>query len=287
MKTVDDFGVQGEYPSHPELLDYLAVEFRDGDGKSGPFSTKHLMTLIVTSATYRQSSTGRADLAAKDPDDRLLARFPRQRLSAEEIRDQALFAAGLLSPKLGGPPVFPVPAGRAVGRAIERRQQYQSLQAQPRRIALSPQFIHVLEADLPAAGDDRLRCSRSPQLHGASRGIDEYAVAGPGHVERRAISGVLQAARGPCIARREGDPRADDAAVRRATGRTPTEADLQTLEKGLAALLTRYRAVPADAEALLRQGATAAPAQLDKPELAAWMLVANAVLNLDATLVRD
>ena len=109
VKTVEDFGVQGEFPSHPELLDYLACEFRDGDsaGKGRAWSTKHIVRLIVTSATYRQASTVRTDLASKDPDNRLLGRFPRQRLTAEEIRDQALFAAGLLSMRLGGPPVFP------------------------------------------------------------------------------------------------------------------------------------------------------------------------------------
>ena len=104
VRSVDDFGMQGDYPTHPELLDWLAVEFRDGPK---PWSVRHLVRQIVTSATYRQSSRIVAEVAAKDPENRLLARFPRQRLSAEEIRDQAIFAAGLLSEELGGEPVFP------------------------------------------------------------------------------------------------------------------------------------------------------------------------------------
>ena len=286
VKTVDDFGVQGEYPSHPELLDYLAVEFRDGDGKSGPFSTKHLITLIVTSATYRQSSIGRADLAAKDPDDRLLARFPRRRLSAEEIRDQALFAAGLMSPKLGGPPVFPYqPSGlweersndgsntkvykRSQGESLYRRSLYTFWKR-----TCPPPVMTVFDAP------DRLNCTArrvatNTPLQALATLNDEQFLECSKLLAARALQDAKETRARMTLL------------VRRATGRSPNEADLQTLEKGLAALLIRYRAAPADAEALLRQGATAAPASLDKPELAAWMLVANAVLNLDATLVRD
>jgi hypothetical protein len=286
VKTVDDFGVQGEYPSHPELLDYLAVEFRDGDGKAGAFSTKHLITLIVTSATYRQSSIGRADLASKDPDDRLLGRFPRRRLSAEEIRDQALFAAGLLSPKLGGPPVFPYqPAGlweersnegsntkvyhRSQGEGLYRRSLYTFCKR-----TCPPPLMSVFDAP------DRLNCT----ARRAATNTPLQALAtlnGEQFLEcaKLLAARALQDAKGT-------RPRLT-LLVRRATGRTPDEADLKTLEKGLAALLARYRAAPADADALLRQGATAAPAALNKPELAAWMLVASAVLNLDAAMVRD
>src|SRR5262249_37733848 len=102
VKTVGDFGVQGELPSHPELLDWLAVDFRE----SG-WGVKRLFRLIVTSATYRQS--GAASLAAveRDPDNRLLSRGPRFRMDAEMVRDYALAASGLLSTKIGGPSVKP------------------------------------------------------------------------------------------------------------------------------------------------------------------------------------
>jgi hypothetical protein len=102
VKTVDDFGSQGEPPSHPELLDWLATEYiRLG------WNTKALLKLMVSSATYQQSSRATPALVARDPENRLLARGPRVRLSAEAIRDQALFAGGLLVERLGGPSVKP------------------------------------------------------------------------------------------------------------------------------------------------------------------------------------
>ena len=107
VRTSEDFGQQGEWPSHPELLDWLAVELRE----SG-WDVQHVLKLLVTSSTYRQSSRVRPELAEIDPDDRLLASFPRKRLGAEQIRDQALFVAGLLVERLGGPSVKPYqPAG--------------------------------------------------------------------------------------------------------------------------------------------------------------------------------
>jgi hypothetical protein len=286
VKTTDDFGVQGEFPSHPELLDYLAVEFRDGDGKCGAFRVKHLMELIVTSATYRQSSAGRADLLGKDPDDRLLGRFPRRRLTAEEVRDQALFAAGLLSPKLGGPAVLPYqPAGlweersnegsntknykRSEGESLYRRSLYTFWKR-----TCPPPVMSVFDAP------DRLNCT----ARRAATNTPLQALATLND-EQFLECAKLLAVRSLQDAK---EPQARLVLlVRRATGRTPDAADLKILEKGLQALLVRYRAAPADAEALLRQGATPAPATLDKPELAAWMLVASAVLNLDATIMRD
>ncbi len=102
VKTTEDFGRQGEWPSHPELLDWLAVNFM----QTG-WDVKAMQKLIVMSATYRQASEGTPALQNRDPENRLLARGPRFRLSAGMIRDQALFAAGLLSEKMGGPPVKP------------------------------------------------------------------------------------------------------------------------------------------------------------------------------------
>jgi hypothetical protein len=102
VKTTDDFGFQGEAPSHPALLDWLAVEFMEGG-----WSQKKLHRLIVLSATYQQSSHVTPGLIARDPENRLLARFPRVRLEAEMVRDAALRGSGLLSSKIGGPSVRP------------------------------------------------------------------------------------------------------------------------------------------------------------------------------------
>jgi hypothetical protein len=103
VKTAEDFGTRSEWPSHPELLDWLAAELVE----SG-WDEQHVVRLIVTSATYQQDATATPAAWAADPENRLLARGPRQRLSAEMLRDQALAASGLLAPRLGGPPVYPV-----------------------------------------------------------------------------------------------------------------------------------------------------------------------------------
>ncbi len=102
VKTAEDFGSQGELPSHPELLDWLATEFiRTG------WDIRAMQRLIVTSATYRQSSRVTPELLEKDPENRLLARGARFRLPAETVRDNALAISGLLEEKVGGPSVFP------------------------------------------------------------------------------------------------------------------------------------------------------------------------------------
>jgi hypothetical protein len=111
VATPEDFGLQADAPSHPELLDWLAVEFMDGSDGSSPWSIKHLHRLIVTSATYRQESRVTPQLLEKDPQNRLLARGPRLRVEGETVRDIALSASGLLNPKLGGPSIFtPAPS---------------------------------------------------------------------------------------------------------------------------------------------------------------------------------
>jgi hypothetical protein len=111
--TVGDFGASGAAPSHPELLDYLALRFQNEQG----WRFKELLREIVLSATYRQSSRSSPDLAAADPNNRLLSRGPRQRLSAEMVRDQALAVSGLLSEKMYGPPVMP-PQPDGVWRSV-------------------------------------------------------------------------------------------------------------------------------------------------------------------------
>jgi hypothetical protein len=111
VATPEDFGMQGEKPSHPELLDWLAVEFMEPTDGSPKWSIKHLHRLIVSSATYRQSSKVSPELLEKDPNNRLLARMTRQRVEGEVVRDIALSASNLLNRKLGGPSVFaPAPA---------------------------------------------------------------------------------------------------------------------------------------------------------------------------------
>jgi mono/diheme cytochrome c family protein len=288
VKSVDDFGVQGEFPTHPELLDFLAREFQcvDGSGSASPWNVKRLMRLIVTSETYRQASSGMPELAAKDPENRLLGRFPRQRLNAEEIRDQALALAGLLAPRLGGPPTFPYqPDGlweeraneasntkvykRGNGESLYRRSLYTFWKR-----TCPPPFMSVF--DVP----DRIQCA-------AKRTVTNTPLQALATLNDEQFLECAQ----QLAARTLRESKTDDERLillfRRATGRLPEPADLKTLRKGLSELRIRHRAAPADAEALLRPDSNRLNAKLDRTELASWMLVASVVLNLDETLVRD
>ena len=145
VKTAEDFGAQGEWPTHPELLDWLATEFE----QSG-WNVKRMQRLIVTSATYRQSSHVSASLAQRDPENRLLARGPRFRMDAEMVRDEALAVSGLLVTKLGGKSVKPYqPPGlwEAIGYSGSNTVHFVQDHGDA---TLSPQSLHVLETDVAA-----------------------------------------------------------------------------------------------------------------------------------------
>jgi hypothetical protein len=286
VKSADDFGLQGDYPSHPELLDWLATEFRDGRGTAGPWSTRHLVRLIVTSASYRQSSKVRADVAAKDPENRLLASFPRRRLAAEEVRDQALFAASLMTGDLGGAPVFPYqPPGlweersnggsntrtyvQSQGKALYRRSLYTFWKR-----TSPPPFMTIFDAPERTSCLVRRVATNTPLQ--ALAALNEEQV-----LECAKQLGMLSL--------RDSSPTMSRLAslYRRVTSRDASPDDLRTLEDGLTTLVARFRGAPADAAALLDQGILPADPALDPSELAAWMLVASTLLNLDQTLVRD
>ncbi len=193
VESADDFGVQTRTPSHPELLDWLAVEFRE----SG-WDVKKLITMIVTSAAYRQSATMSPDKLSKDPANRLLARGPRFRLDGEVVRDAALSASGLLVARLGGPPVKPYQPGGVWEGTSMVCQQYEELHAGHGRVALPAQPLHAVEAPGAAGIDGYLRWADSRGLCRSPR-ADEHADAGTGDDERSAVC------RGGARARRAGD----------------------------------------------------------------------------------
>ena len=173
VKTQEDFGVQGEPPVHPELLDWLATEFiRTG------WDVRAMQRLIVTSATYRQSSKVTPALLEKDPENRLLARGPRVRLPAEMIRDTALAASGLLNDEIGGPSVLPYqPKGLWEEMAFGEGFSAQSYEQSHGKDLYRRGMYTLLEADGSAGLAGDVRRARSREVHGAPR-ADQHAAAG-------------------------------------------------------------------------------------------------------------
>ncbi|HVU86769.1 MAG TPA: PSD1 and planctomycete cytochrome C domain-containing protein [Pirellulales bacterium] len=295
VKTAEDFGSQGELPSHPELLDWLAVQLRDGGETSGasakPWDVKALCRLIVTSATYRQSSHARADLAARDPDNRLLGRAPRGRLIAEFIRDQALAVSGLLDSRIGGPSVSPYqPAGlweelafRADGKNWTAQTYTQSHGADLYRRTMytfwkrtSPPPT-LITFDAP----DRETCT----VRRATTNTPLQALVllnDPTYVEasRKLAERVMTEA-----------PQSPDEriafAFRLATARRPSEAEIGVLRRVYEEQLAAYRAHPEAAQKLLAVGEAPRNDKLDAAELAAWTMVASMILNLDETVTKS
>jgi hypothetical protein len=278
VKSTEDFGVQGDKPSHPELLDWLAVEFRE----SG-WDVKHLVRLIVTSATYRQSSRAPPGMAERDPDNRLLARGPRSRLPSWMIRDQALAVSGLLIEKLGGPPVKGYqPAGvwedatfgqiryeQEHGDALYRRSVYTFW----RRIIAPTVFFDVANRQNCSVKSGR---TNTP-LHALATLNDvTYVEAARALAQRMLLSPTAK----------------DDATrlsemFRRCTSRVPRAQELDRLTKRLASLRSTYTADAEAVKKLLSIGESKPDATLAPAELAAWTGVASLVLNLDETITKE
>ena len=294
VRSAEDFGSQGEPPTHPELLDWLAVEFAEptpeGLGVKTGWSVRDLLRAIVTSATYRQSSVVRPELFAKDRDNRLLARAPRHRLPAEFIRDQALAASGLLNAEIGGKSVSPYqPEGlwqelasrgdsknwtaqffeQSHGKDLYRRTMYTFW----KRTSPPPQLVAF---DAP----DRETCTvRRGRTNTPLQAL--ILMNDPTYVEasRKLAERVLKSATG-----------ADDRiklAFRLTTGRTPMSREIEILRGAYDKQLVRFRADPAAANRLLGVGEAVRDSQVDAGELAAWSMVASAFLNLDETVTKN
>jgi hypothetical protein len=276
VKTTEDFGSQGELPSHPELLDWLATEFvRTG------WDVKRLLKMIVTSATYRQSSRVTPELLARDPDNRLLVRGPRVRLPAEMIRDQALAVSGLLVREIGGPSVKPYqPPGlwkelsgtdyvQDHGDALWRRSLYTFWKR------TSPQPTMTT---FDAAG--REMCSVRP----SRTDTPLQALALMNDVT------FVEAAR--CLAQRvmcEGATPEDRVrlAFRLVLTRTPKPSEQRVLLDDLNDHLARFRADANAAQSLVNAGESPRDAKRDAIELAAYTAVAGLILNLDEAITKQ
>ena len=294
VKTIENFGSQSEWPSHPELLDWLAVEFMEpsqsllvNDQPIHPWDMKGLQKLIVMSQTYQQSTSRRAleKLVELDPDNRLLGRGPRFRLPGEILRDQALHVSGLLSSKIGGPSARPyMPDGvwdetsvygdlrnykHDQGEGLYRRSLYTVW----KRTAAPPSMLIF---DAPNREICTVSRSRTNTPLQALSLLNEVTFV---EAARKLGERMLQY---------------DDATpegkltygFRLATGRKPTEKELRVLVAGLQEDLMYYRQHPEEAAQLQRHGDT--PSQVaSSAELVAYMLSGNVLLNLDECIMRE
>jgi hypothetical protein len=282
VATSDDFGMQGAFPSHPELLDWLAVEFQE----SG-WDVKRMIKLLVTSAAYRQSSRCSAELRKLDPENRLLARGPRFRLAAEAIRDQALFASGLLVAKLGGPSVKPYhPSGLYEQVSVDREYvagtgddlHRRSLYTYWKRSIPHPS---MLAFDAPFRETCTVRRIRTnTPMQALALMNDPAYVEAARHLAARML--------------REGG-RDDAGRLAHGSwlvlGRPPREAELEVLGAAVRQFRADYAAALDAARALLAIGvpvpAEGIAAEAEASELAAYALAASLLLCRDEAIMKN
>ncbi len=278
VKTTEDFGSQGEWPIHQDLLDWLAVEFMD----SG-WNLRHTLKTIVMSATYRQSSALTPELLRDDPENRLYARAPRYRLPAETIRDQALAVAGLLGTEIGGPSVKPYQPPNLwqelsfsgggyeadKGAGLYRR----SLYTYWRRTIAPPAMVAF---DSPTRETCTVRESRTNTPLQALNLMNDVTYV---EASRKFAERIVAAS-------------PDDSARMRfafltALGRVPATAEAATVTAFLTKMRARFASNAEAAHALLSQGDSPLGTGVPEAELAAWSSVASLILNLDETVTRE
>lgn len=277
VRTSEEFGSQGDPPTHPELLDWLAVEFMD----SG-WDIKGMLKLLTTSATYRQTSRVTPELLERDPDNVLLARGPRVRMTAEMIRDQALAAAGLLSPKLAGPPVRPPQPSIGLSAAFGSGIDWQTSDGEDRyRRGLyttwrrSNPYPSMATFDAPNREVCTLRRPRTntplqalvtlndPVFVEAAQGLARRMLAHQGDAAEKAAFGFRI-----CLAR------------------PPSQYERARLTELYETARTELAAAPDRAAALAASPAPPTDSAPDPVDLAAWTVVGNVLLNLDEMFMK-
>ena len=282
VKTAADFGSQGEPPTHPELLDWLAVTFRE----SG-WDTKRLVRSLVTSAAYRQDSKATEKGIEKDPENRYLARGPRLRLDAECLRDNALAVSGLLVRKLGGKGVKPYqpeniwePVGFGGSNTREYKQDHgedlyrRSLYTFLKRTA-PPPFMTTFDAPSREQSCTRRERSNTPLQALQLMNDVQHFEAARVFAERMMKEGGAQTTERIAWA------------FRTATARPPAADELEILQAAYAEQLERYEANPSAALKVIAAGESKRDESLDPEELAATTLVANLILNLDEVVTKN
>ena len=279
VKTVEDFGATGELPSHPELLDFLAVELIRGE-----WDVKRMIRRIVTSATYRQSSRMTREERERDPGNRLLARGPRGRLSAETIRDNALAISGLLRERVGGPSVKPYqPAGLWEDVTVERRGKYvaekgdnlyrRSLYTFWKRTCPPPSLMSfdapnrevcIARRAVTNTPLQALILFNDPTYVEAARSLAQRTMLEGGKTPQSRLAFVF----------------------RSAVARPPSAEEERILLDIRQDALARFRAGKDAAQKLLAVGDSPRDPSLDAIELAAWTVVVITILNLDEVITR-
>ena len=279
VRTAEDFGAQGVSPTHPELLDWLAVEFRE----SG-WDMKKTMRLLVTSAAYRQAAVATEEKRKKDPENLLLSRGPRYRMDGEMVRDYALAASGLLAGQIGGPSVRPYqPLGiwetvamngsntrfykQDHGEKLYRRSMYTFWKR-----SAPPASMEIFNAPTRENCTVRRERTNTP-LQALITMNDVQFVEAARHLAERTMKAVKTGFEG----------RVDYLALA-ALARPLEERERAVVKKSYQSFLTQFDSRPAEAKKLIATGESAVDPKLPAPELAAWTMVASQILNLDEAL---
>ncbi len=281
VETSEDFGSQGEMPSHPELLDYLAVELRDGG-----WNLKQLLRLLVTSATYRQSSRVTAELLEIDPANRSLARGPRFRASAELVRDQALFVSGLLSDKMFGPPVQPEQPNLGLSAAFGSGTDWKTSSGEDRyRRGLytlwrrSSPYPSMAQFDSPNREVCTVRRIRTNTPLQALVTLND-----PVYIE------AAQALARLAVSEQNASPIRVTFLFERVLLRDPSDAETDRLIKLVNQLKSYYDDHSDEAKQMATEPVGPLSDELASKsttaELAAWTVLSNVILNLDETLMK-
>lgn len=292
VETEEDFGQQGALPSNPALLDWLAVEFMSPTvatasqgGTIFPWDVKHIIKLIVTSSVYRQSSKASDPALEKDPRDRMLTRYPRRRLAAENVRDQALALSGLLSDKIGGPSVFPPQPDGLWQAAFNGDRTYPTSKGEDRyRRGLYTFWRRTVPPPGMATFDAPSREICTFRRYTTNTPLQALVTLNdPAYVEMAQAMGRRLV--------REGGPTPESRVrygLRLALGRPPGDAQVKPLVDLFNREQTRYRSDPEAARKLATDPLGPLPTDkgvtMETPDMAAWTVVCNVLLNMDAVL---
>ncbi|MBT3568934.1 MAG: DUF1553 domain-containing protein [Opitutae bacterium] len=293
VKTSENFGSQADWPVHPELLDWLAVEFAKptvlpevAGNPSQAWDMKGMIKFIMLSQAYRQSSSAPEELYRKDPENRLLARGPRFRLTGELVRDQALAASGLLVPKIGGPSTRPyMPAGvwsetnrygnlknykADSGEGLYRRSMYTIW----KRTAAPPSMLLFDAPNREICMPKRSRTNTPLQALALMNEVTYVEAA-------RALAQRMMKEGGDSVDSRLAT------GFRLVTARTPDAHTLKVLKSGFERRRNQFEKDEERAKALIAQGASKPDPSLPVPELAAYSATASILLNLDRVITKD